>query len=471
MISPTIQPIQTSLDPYTIYQYFLSDDDAIFLDSSKDDDAYSRYSLFGLHPFLTIKVIDGCLYEKKHPQTQFILSSETNIFTYLNNHIKKYKLTNTTDYPFIGGALGYFSYELGKFQHNIPSYTFSQVTLPESYFVFYDNIIIIDKQRHEGLITGLGQLEPAQHSVQKIYNQFQNIPKKTQSTSCTYKASRKFTSTFSRDGYMASIENMRQYMEDGHIYVANMTQTFHGPCTESGLSIYTKLRQLNPAPFSAHIAFDQFQVCCSSPERFIHVRNQHVQTRPIKGTVPRGITPSADRLNRQALENSEKDKAELLMIVDLERNDLSKVCHPHSVHVPELFKIEAFSSVYHLVSTVTGQLLNDKTAVDCLEATFPGGSITGAPKIRAMEIIEELEATSRQLYTGSIGYFGFDGNADFNIVIRSILLKDGHGYFGVGGGITYESIPSEEYQETLDKAKNLFLALDASFSIDACSKP
>jgi para-aminobenzoate synthetase component 1 len=199
----------------------------------------------------------------------------------------------------------------------------------------------------------------------------------------------------------------------------------------------------------------------------LEVRNGQVQTRPIKGTIARGHTAEEDEKNRTLLENSEKDKSELLMIVDLERNDLSKVCKPGSVTVPELFQIEAFATVFHLVSTVVGTLQDSCTAVDCLRACFPGGSITGAPKIRAMELIDALERNRRNLYTGSIGYFGFDGNADFNIVIRSILLKDQTAHIGVGGGITWESDAASEYEETIAKAVALFQSLEADYSVSS----
>ncbi len=468
MTNVFMRSFQTELDPYILYTQLGLPDDSIFLDSSKKDSLYSHYSIIGLNPFLTIKVVSGQLYEKIYPNTDFSLLAEKNVFAYLNRLIAKHHIDNTTSYPFIGGGIGYFSYELGKAYQHITSSRQDLFTLPECYFVFYDNVIILDIKKQEGLITGLGKIKPGDlstHEIQARINSMAWKPSSESSPESTI-ASPVFSSTFTRQAYMKAIDRMQNYMEDGHIYVANMTHTFHGPCYQAASSVYERLRRINPAPFSAYLPLDGFQLCCSSPERFIQVHNKQVQTRPIKGTVPRGETHALDQKNRKQLEQSTKDKAELLMIVDLERNDLSRVCQPHSVQVPDLFKIESFSSVYHLVSTVTGLLKDGKTSVDCLQATFPGGSITGAPKIRAMEIIEELERTSRQIYTGSVGYFGFDGNADFNIVIRSILMKDDHAYIGVGGGITYESNPAAEFQETLDKAKNLFSALNATVNID-----
>lgn len=238
-----------------------------------------------------------------------------------------------------------------------------------------------------------------------------------------------------------------------------MTQRFYTENQEESFEIYKKLRTINKAPFSAYMNFEDFQVISSSPERFIEINKGKVVTRPIKGTRPRGENEEEDIKNSLELINSEKDRAELLMVVDLERNDLSKVCKPHSVKVTELFKLEKYATVFHLVSTVEGILKDDVSAVKCIRECFPGGSITGTPKIRAMEIIEELEGLKRNLYTGSIGYFDFRGNADFNIAIRTIIKKENKAYFGVGGGITYDSIEEDEYNETLDKARALMRVL------------
>ena len=224
---------------------------------------------------------------------------------------------------------------------------------------------------------------------------------------------------------------------------------------EDPFKIYEKLRNSNKAPFSAYMNFKDFQVISSSPERFLSITDGLVQTRPIKGTRPRGKNHEEDEKNKNELINSEKDKSELLMIVDLERNDLSKVCKPNSVKVTELFKLEEYETVFHLVATIEGKLKENVSSVKCIRECFPGGSITGAPKIRAMEIIEELEKLKRNIYTGSIGYFDLRGNSDFNIVIRTIIKKDNKAYLGVGGGITWESIEEEEWFETIDKAKAL----------------
>lgn len=268
-----------------------------------------------------------------------------------------------------------------------------------------------------------------------------------------------FYSNFEKEEYEDAIRKLKDYIRSGDVYIANMTRRIWCENTSPSFEIYEKLRSINKAPFSAYMNFEDFQVISSSPERFLSVVDGKVHTRPIKGTRPRGKNPKEDKENKEALINSEKDKSELLMIVDLERNDLSKVCTPHSVKVTELFKIEEYATVFHLVSTVEGRLKDGASSIKCIKECFPGGSITGAPKIRAMEIIEELEGLKRNLYTGSIGYFDIRGNCDFNIVIRTIIKKDNRAYFGVGGGITWDSNPEDEWFETIDKAKALMKVL------------
>jgi para-aminobenzoate synthetase component 1 len=219
------------------------------------------------------------------------------------------------------------------------------------------------------------------------------------------------------------------------------------------------LRRINPAPFASYLGFDQLQVVGASPERFLRLRGDEVETRPIKGTRPRGKTPEEDQALASELKTSIKDRAENIMIVDLERNDLGRVCRFGSVKVTELGILEVFPTVFHLTSTVVGRLEDGKSGIDLLGATFPGGSITGAPKVRAMEIIDELEPTRRGVYTGAIGYLGFNGDLDLNIVIRTFVVRGKKAYFQAGGAVVYDSDPEAEYQETLDKGRALVDAL------------
>jgi para-aminobenzoate synthetase component 1 len=268
-------------------------------------------------------------------------------------------------------------------------------------------------------------------------------------------------SNFTKDKYLTAIRRAKAYIAAGDIYQVNLSQRFSGPLPVPPFDLYTRLRARNPAPFAAFLDFGEMQILSSSPERFLQVeaRTRQVRTRPIKGTRPRGNTPEQDADLGRELLLSEKDRAELVMIVDLERNDLGRVCETGSVHVPELMVLERDPTVHHLVSTVAGRLPPERNRMDLLRAMFPGGSITGAPKIRAMEIIAELEPTRRGVYTGSIGWLGFTGDMDLNIAIRTFVVRDGMAHFQVGGGIVADSDPEEEYEETLHKGRALMEAL------------
>jgi para-aminobenzoate synthetase component 1 len=268
------------------------------------------------------------------------------------------------------------------------------------------------------------------------------------------------TAGSSKANYLLAVQQIKDHIESGDVYQVNLTRRFTAPFKLPPFETYLRLRHMNPAPFAAYLDYGSGFILSSSPERFVQIRNGRIQTRPIKGTRPRGKTHEEDLSNRLELINSEKDRSELLMIVDLERNDLGRICKPGSIHVKELFELEEYATVYHMVATVEGVLETDVDAVDCLKAVFPGGSITGAPKIRAMEIIDELEPDRRGIYTGAIGYIGFDGQADFNIAIRTIIIQQGQAFFSAGGGIVWDSDPKMEYDETLHKASALFETLN-----------
>jgi para-aminobenzoate synthetase len=266
--------------------------------------------------------------------------------------------------------------------------------------------------------------------------------------------------------YLSDLKRIIDYIYAGDIYQANLTQRFSMVWEGDAWDLYSQLHRQNPAPFAAFLPYSDFQILCSSPERFICIQTDgQIETRPIKGTRPRGKSPADDQSQAFELQNNPKDRAELTMIIDLERNDLGRICEFGTVIVPDFIKLEKYPTVWHLASTITGQLRRGLKPSDIIRAVFPGGSITGAPKIRAMEIIEELELYKRGIYTGSIGYMGFDGAWDFNIVIRTILLKNGKAYIHVGGGIVADSIPESEYNETLDKAKALFQVLKGRLDV------
>lgn len=442
-----LKEIKLNLNPCEVYEAFRYEIDTIILDSSKEDEKLSKYSFIGLNPYMTFSsfqndgYIDG-------------VKVEGNPFKILDELLTRNKVVEKTNIPLIGGCMGYISYDTGRIIEKILDSSDEDFKIPHMKFVFYRNIIIFDLMENKQYIS---YFAGEQKTVEVIIEKIEQIEVKKEEFS--YNQEEKFISNFTKEEYKKSITRLKEYIRSGDVYIANMTQRFYCHNEEDSFTIYKKLREINKAPFSAYLNFHDFQIISSSPERFIQIKDGIAHTRPIKGTRPRGNTIEEDEKNKLELINSEKDKSELLMIVDLERNDFSKVCKPGTVKVKELFALEEYATVFHLVSTIEGEIQDDVSAVKVMKECFPGGSITGAPKIRAMEIIEELEGLKRNIYTGAIGYFDFRGNSDFNIAIRTILKKDNKAYFGVGGGITYESIEEDEYLETLDKAKALMKVL------------
>ncbi|MBS5886516.1 MAG: aminodeoxychorismate synthase component I [Clostridium sp.] len=446
-----VREVKINCNPLEVYNVFKDKINTILLDSSKEDKVLSKFSFIGINPFM--------IFESKG-QEAFInkVKVQGDPFIVLESLIEKYKCDNNNynNIPLISGAIGYISYDTGRILERLPDTSDEDFNISDMKFIFYRNIIVFDLENNKQYITSItdyGYNEELDCLEEKIGLATIIKEKNFESVNSSFK------SNFEKEDYKNTITKLKNYIVNGDVYIANMTQRFYTENQEESFEIYKKLRTINKAPFSAYMNFEDFQVISSSPERFIEINKGKVVTRPIKGTRPRGQNEEEDIKNSLELINSEKDRAELLMVVDLERNDLSKVCKPHSVKVTELFKLEKYATIFHLVSTVEGILKDDVSAVKCIRECFPGGSITGTPKIRAMEIIEELEGLKRNLYTGSIGYFDFRGNADFNIAIRTIIKKENKAYFGVGGGITYDSIEEDEYNETLDKARALMRVL------------
>ncbi|MDD3027289.1 MAG: aminodeoxychorismate synthase component I [Erysipelotrichaceae bacterium] len=432
-----------------VFDLYQDESHAVFLDSSLRN-SLGRYSIIGIHPYMTL--VNG---------EQFTLNDKVMDCTFeefLKDHLKGNFEENKTGLPIVSGAIGYFSYDYGLKKEGLVSRHEKEVEIPDCVFCFYDVFIIEDHQEKQLHLVANGQGMACEARLDIIETQITDI--KTKKPQPGYgQVETKVEANFSKNDYLCALEKMIDYIIEGDIYIANMTQKLRikSPC--GPYELFKKLRQDNPSPFGGYFNYDDFQVVCASPERFLKMTDRHVVTRPIKGTRKRGTTRQEDEMNRQELANSQKDKSELLMIVDLERNDLNKVCIPGTVKVGELFTVEQYATVFHLVSNIDGDLEEGLTAMDLIGATFPGGSITGAPKLRAMEVIDELEHGRRDLYTGSMGYMSLDGNCDFNIVIRTVLYQNGTYHLGVGGGITCESILEDEYEETMQKAKAILESL------------
>ncbi|KNZ41817.1 aminodeoxychorismate synthase component I [Acetobacterium bakii] len=451
-----IQEINTTLSSFELFVLFKEKPYSVFLDSGRDADNFGRYSFIGFDPFVVFSSKnDAITVQTKTDEKTY----RGNPFDELQKLLDKYKFDYVSELPFIGGAVGYLGYDLCHHLEDLPRSAVDDVRIPDCFMGFYDGIIIIDHQQNKTYIAALGIEEKPEDILDRIKLIIEQDVKVLMRQDFKSNKNLEFTGNFTKAEYMNALDAIHDYIRAGDIYQTNMTQRFECELQLTPLELYGALRKINPAPFASYIDFGEGQIVCSSPERFIQIKGRNIETRPIKGTMPRGKTPVEDNENRNTLINSDKDKAELLMIVDLERNDIGKICKSGSVKVPELYKLEEYETVFHLVATVIGELRDDVDAVDAIKATFPGGSITGAPKIRAMEIIDELEPTQRNIYTGSIGYIGFNGDLDLNIVIRTILCKDKKAYLQVGGGIVWDSQNESEYEETFDKARALMEAL------------
>ena len=426
-----------------------------FLDSSLVNEL-GRWSILGLRPYKTlIKEQDGSFTEDG------VSRQDTDFETQLGEFLRLHHDENETALPIVSGAIGYFSYDYGREHMGVPSAEQDVEPIPQARVVFYDLLLIEDCREKRVWLSACGQTEDAEALLARFRRDIERGMEEGFPALPDAHATKPVTvrPNFEKEEYKAAVDRMIRYIIEGDIYIANMTQRLDVMSDREPLAVFEHLRTHNPSPFGGYLDCGDHQIICASPERFLRLRDGVVETRPIKGTRKRGETPEEDEALRWELEQSEKDKSELLMIVDLERNDLNRVCRPGSVEVTELFTVETYATVFHLVSNIRGELVQGRDVTDLLRAAFPGGSITGAPKYRAMEIIDELEHGKRGLYTGSIGYLTLDGDCDLNIVIRTALHRDGRYHLGVGGGITSESDLEFEYEETLQKAKAVLEAL------------
>ena len=369
--------------------------------------------------------------------------------------------------PFQCGLAGFIGYDHGRIFERLPAPRSDDLDVPDVWLGLYDWVIAWDHETDEAWLVSSGIPERGAAARRRASERARAVLGLIAEAGAAAPAPSEPVapatippvSNFSRAGYMEAVARVREYILAGDVFQVNISQRFEAPLPCAPLELYRRLRARNPAPYSAYLGAGSFQVMSASPERFLRLDGQRVDTRPIKGTRPRDPDPARDAALARELASSAKDRAENVMIVDLLRNDLSRVCLPGSVAVPALLSLETLPTVHHLVSTVTGQLDRACDAFDLVRAAFPGGSITGAPKVRAMEIIAELEPVRRSVYCGSIGYFALSGDMDTSIVIRTYVASGGRAYFGAGGGVVADSDPAAEYEETLHKARALIGAL------------
>ncbi|HDN97759.1 MAG TPA: aminodeoxychorismate synthase component I [bacterium] len=429
-----------------------------FLDSCKR--IKGSYSVMGLKPFLifTSKRKDISVWEfgdvKRFSGDPLII---------LDKFLKKYSYISS---PFFSpGGLGYFSYDLAWEIERLPDISKDDLNIPDIFLCFYEFFLIFDHGEKKTVLAGIN-INENESVYRKKFNSFYKYIKTLFENAGKYKERKDtpveikgISSNMRVSRYIESIKKIKEYIRNGDVYQINFSQRIEADGKFCPENIYLKIRNVNPTSFSGYFNAGDFKILSNSPELFIKKTGRAVITRPMKGTRPRGRTKTDDIIYKSELLKSEKDKAELVMIVDLERNDLGKICEFGSVKVKKLRILEKYRTVYQTTSLIEGTLKEGVDTVDLLKATFPGGSITGAPKVRAMEIIEELEPTKRSFYTGSFGYVGLNGCMELNIMIRTILLKGQKLYYPVGGGIVWDSIPEKEYEETITKAKAFFLTL------------
>jgi para-aminobenzoate synthetase component 1 len=444
-----------------LYPLFVENGSAGILDSALRTDA-GRYSYIGIAPFAEISAVKNSISLDLNGHK---IRYKDDPFDALNALVEAFPVTPSTGAPFEAGAIGYFSYDLKDVTEKLPSVSEPYADIPDMRFVFYRALLI-----HDVLDPGRALL-----SVLDIHDGSGIRPDRLAGDirdrilspdRAAYEGPSglpgngpEFIRDFTEEEYIRAAGRVLDHIHAGDIYQACLTQRFRAEYKDPGIDLFMRLRSINPAPFSAFLQKDSASVISSSPEMFLKIENGQVETRPMKGTRPRNGSSGHDRTMKRDLRDSAKDAAELAMIVDLERNDLGKVCRPGSVKVAEHRRIEEYASVFQTISRVTGTLETGTSLTDVVKACFPGGSITGCPKIRAMEILEELEPCKRNVYCGSIGYISLHGTLQLNIAIRTLLALGQRVYFHTGSGIVADSDPFLEYRESLDKASALMRAL------------
>jgi para-aminobenzoate synthetase component 1 len=427
---------------------------AVFLDSGRHYPGQSRYDILAAQPYVRL-LTRGKLTEI---QADGVELSREDPITLMRRFLDIEPAS--AGLPFSGGAIGYFAYDLARRLEVLPAHARDAEKIPDMAIGIYDWAVVVDHGERRSWLVGQGRDPETDVKWGSLVARFA-APQRERAR-VPFRITSPIVSNMTREHYGRAYRRIQQYIRDGDCYQVNLAQRFSAEAAGDPWLAYQALRVLNPAPYSAYLNTPYLQVLSASPERFLRVENGRVETRPIKGTRPRAGHPRLDAELIEALRGSEKDRAENVMIVDLLRNDLSKNCAAGSVRVPRLFEVESFATVHHLVSTVTGELAPGRDALDLLRGCFPGGSITGAPKLRAMQIIEELEPNRRGVYCGAIGYIGFDGNMDLNIAIRTLIFSRGVIRFYAGGGIVADSREEAEYQETFDKAAAMLRLLQQS---------
>ncbi len=436
---------------------------SFLLESVEGGERLARYSFIGTEPYRVLT---------------FRGDDKTNPLPLVAEELNKYKIVPVSGLPkFCGGAVGYLGYEVVTRFEELPSPDRDPLGIPESLFMFVDTVLIFDHVTHKIKVLSHAHLdgdieEAYQKAVDKIDNLVDRLnqplqPSQQMNTATPLVRESKPSSNFTKEEYEAAVIKIKQYITAGEAIQVVPSQRLAQPTDAAPFEIYRALRTINPSPYMFFLDFTDFYIIGASPEILVRVEDGMVMTRPLAGTRPRGKSPAEDAMLEKELRSDEKERAEHIMLVDLGRNDIGRVSEPGTVEVSELMEVERYSHVMHLVTHVQGKLRRDMTAFDALRACFPAGTVSGAPKIRAMEIIAEFEPEKRGPYAGAVGYFSFSGNMDMAIAIRTMVMTKGIAYTQAGGGIVYDSVPEHEYEETMNKARALLNAINQAESSDS----
>ncbi len=461
--------------PVSAFYKLMPNNYAFLLESVEGGENVARYSFLGSQPSVLFQ-------SKGHQVTiEYLTTGETvsqaceDPLRMLEEVLQNYQPVDVEDLPqFHGGAVGYMSYDMVRFVEELPDNTEDDLQLPDCFFMIAETLLIFDHVNHQIKVVANAHIDgdvdgAYTDAVAKIEALVEKLT--TASEVHLRSNSKKHTesggravpepqSNFTKPGYESAVMRAKAYIAAGDIIQVVPSQRFSCPVSVDSFEIYRALRIVNPSPYMYYLKFNDFDIVGASPEMMVRVEDGLVQTVPIAGTSPRGATPAEDKALERRLLADPKERAEHVMLVDLGRNDLGRVCEYHTVEVTELMIVERFSHVMHIVSHVIGRLREGLTAFDVLRACLPAGTLSGAPKIRAMEIIDELEPTRRGTYGGTVGYFSFSGSADTAITIRTAVIKDGTAYVQAGGGVVADSVPQNEYSETLNKARAMFTAIE-----------
>lgn len=472
MKTPLLVEVESSSSPETLAAALAGQPGVILLRSAGFGSPQARYSFVTAQPFLTFRSFDT--------RCELISSTGTRVqfgnpWRVLDELMARYELLDEVDLPFpLGGCFGYWGYDLKHFvEPKLPRRAVNDLELPDCHVGFHDSLVVFDHRLGKTWIVSTGLDVDGSRSEERAaeraawwrerlspdvvagFSRRVEAATDSQPKGCDYSV----VSNFTRDAFIARVERAQRYIRAGDIYQVNLSQRLSAPTRFSGWELFERLLDVSPAPFAAYLDCGEFQVASSSPELFLRLSGPHITTRPIKGTRPRSADPTRDAQFTYELQTSPKEMSELVMITDLLRNDLGRVCEYGSVQVPELVRLERYPQVQHLVSTVEGRLREDVTHFAAFASCFPGGSITGAPKFRAMEIIDELEPVTRGPYCGCHGYLGFNRESQLSITIRTAVRQADRTHFHVGAGIVADSVPAAEYDETLAKAQGFLAAL------------